>query len=286
MVQARQNRQILCSLVLFILIPAIAFSQTVAKITRAEGRVDVLRAGASASEPVKVGTGLSIGDIVRTKSDGRAEITFVDNTVMQLGPKSRLGIEEYLFKPNEVRAASLKLHRGRMGFKIPSAPSTAAENRFEIKTRTAVAGVRGTEGIIFNQHVERVYVKEKIIRFSNPLGAVTVMAGRMGEVVHNGKPSERAYNSREYERQGERMVPAAGSVTEATGTSSESALSPESAVFVPPQVNSAPIAPVITEPPAIPPPPPVQVTDVLNPADVLNPVTSNKTNVEINVTFP
>ena len=189
-------------LIILVLMPAVAFSQVAGKLTRVEGRVDILRTGTEAAVPANTGDSLSIGDILRTKSDGRAEITFIDNSVMSLSPKSRLGIDEYLYKPGEDRReASLKLYRGKSGFKVPKAVYSAAGSKFEMKTRTAVAGVRGTEGIIYTGWIERVYVKHGIVEFYNLFGSVTVKAGQVGEVMYGRAPVERPYNDNEYKGQ-------------------------------------------------------------------------------------
>lgn len=197
-------------MLLSVLTPALALSREVGRITKTEGGVNILRAGQSAAEAVKVEDTVSIGDILRTKSDGSAEITFIDKSVMKVGPRSRLGVDEYLFKPDEgKRSASLKLFRGKAGFNIWKANFPAEGNKFEMKTRTAIAGVRGTEGILYTDGVERVYVKEGKIEFSNPLGSVMVTAGRVGEVLSGMAPVERAYRESEYNRYDEGITPKA-----------------------------------------------------------------------------
>lgn len=183
--------------------------QIAGKITKVEGRVDILRAGAAAAVPVKMGDAVNVGDILRTKSDGKAEITFIDNTAMTVGPKSRLGIDEYFYKADEQkRSASLKIYRGRIGFQIPRPVYPAEGSKFEMKTKTAVAGVRGTEGIIYTDGVERVYVKDGVIEFKNPLGSVIVSKGEVGEVFHGRAPVERPYSEREYQQQEKQVTPA------------------------------------------------------------------------------
>jgi hypothetical protein len=178
------------------------------KITRIEGRVDILRAGAAVVVVAKLGDSVYIGDILRTKSDGRAEITFIDKSVMTLGPKSRLGIDEYLFKPeDDKRAASLKLYRGKSGFKVPKPIYAASGSKFEMKTRTAVAGVRGTDGILFSDGIERCYVSTGIVEFRNPLGSVVVTPGKVGEIMYGRAPIARSYSEKEFKRQEEGIKP-------------------------------------------------------------------------------
>lgn len=210
MILMKRSFLLLCVLMWSFIVPELSFSEEVGKITRVEGRADILRVGKTAAEVVKIEEAVSIGDIVRTKSDGHVEITFVDNTVMKVGPKSRLGIDEYLFKPEEgKRSASLTLYRGKTGFDIWKADFPAEGNKFEMKTRTAIAGVRGTNGLLFTGNIERVYVMEGKIEFSNTLGSVLVTSGRVGEIISGRAPVERPFSAREYNKQEKRITPKA-----------------------------------------------------------------------------
>jgi hypothetical protein len=217
-----------------------AEAQLAGKITKVEGRVDILRAGAAVAVPVKMGDAVNVGDILRTKSDGKAEITFIDNTAMTVGPRSRLGIDEYLYKPDEQqRSASLKIYRGRTGFQIPKPVYSAEGSKFEMKTKTAVAGVRGTEGIIHTDGVERVYVKEGVIEFKNPLGSVIVSKGEVGEVFAGRAPVERPYSEREYQQQEKQVTPAPPGRAEAP----EAPSPPPAAPPKPPEIALQPTPP-------------------------------------------
>ncbi len=232
-----------------------AAAQVAGKITAIEGRVDILRAGTAAATPVKTGDAVNVGDILRTKSDGKAEITFIDRSIMTVGPKSRLGIDEYLFKPEEQkRTASLNLYRGRSGFQIPKPVYAAEGSKFEMKTKTAVAGVRGTEGLLYTDGIERVYVKDGVIEFKNPLGSVTVSKGEVGEIFHGKAPVERPYNEKEYKKQEEGTKP-----KPPTSVKDEKAPPPEAGDFalLPPKAPPTEVA--VLPPPS--PPPVVPITD-------------------------
>lgn len=283
-------------LVLFLffslLIPSLAFSQVAGKITLVEGRVDILRAGTVEAVPARVGDTVSIGDILRTKSDGRAEITFIDNSVMTVGPKSRLGIEEYLYKPEaEKREASVKLFRGRTGFKIPKPVYSAEGSKFEMKTRTATAGVRGTEGILLTGMVDRVYVREGVIEFANPIGKVTVTAGKVGESIAGRPPTERPYSEKEFSRQQEGVKPekpsdkkSEGEAKQGEKTASKSEGAPPPPPDVPPPPPPPPpISSVTTGPGAVAPPAAGQTK---LPVTEGTGATSTSTNVNINIIHP
>ncbi|HPP07428.1 MAG TPA: hypothetical protein PLW88_08645, partial [Syntrophorhabdaceae bacterium] len=66
------------------------------KVTLVEGRVDVLKAGENVVSPVKLGDPVSVGDIFRAKSNGRAEITFLNGNLLKIAPNSRAEIKEFV----------------------------------------------------------------------------------------------------------------------------------------------------------------------------------------------
>jgi hypothetical protein len=270
---SKPARLLLSLICIAVLLPCIAQAQVAGKLTKISGRVDILRAGAAAAVPVKVNEEVSIGDIVRTKSDGTAEITFIDNSVMTLGPSSRLGIEEYLFKSEDnKRVASVKLHRGKAGFTVPKPVYAAEGSKFEMKTRTAVAGVRGTDGLLFTGPIERVYVRAGIVAFWTPLGLVIVPAGNVGEVFFGNPPQVRPYSGNEYRRQDV-------GVTSPKPPLMGGAPAPPP----PPQLTESQLA-IITAPPIIITPP---LTPPLTVTESTGTATQPKTTpVNVNVNFP
>ncbi|MCL5237505.1 MAG: FecR family protein [Nitrospirae bacterium] len=187
-------------LCIMILLPSVALAQVAGKITKVEGSVDILKSGTAAAVPIKLNDSISIGDILRTKSDGKAEITFIDNSVMTVGPKSRLGIEEYLFKPEaEKRAVSVKLHRGKMGFNVPKPVYSAEGSKFEMKTRSAVAGIRGTTGILITGiQADRLYISNGLGALTNRNGTALATPGTVAESFAGRPPSTRPFSPSEF----------------------------------------------------------------------------------------
>jgi hypothetical protein len=139
---------------LFLMLPAvmlvIALGLTpsawgaVGSFIQVEGPVEVLRQGAPPALPAKIKDGVEKGDLVRTKSGGRAQIRFIDDTTLTIAPGSALVIEEYLYDaPKGTRQASLSLLRG-LTYSVVDKVLKTEEPDFLIKTSTAVFGVRGT----------------------------------------------------------------------------------------------------------------------------------------------
>ncbi len=137
---------------LTLFIPATGFCEPVGKVTSVEGRVDVTRSGKPA-ESVESGTDLHVGDIIRTKSKSRASVQFADGSTLRIAQETRLEITEFLAGKKQTKGI-LNLFRGKIFSAVKKTGrlfGKARKNRFEVRTPTAVVGVRGTEFITYHQ---------------------------------------------------------------------------------------------------------------------------------------
>ena len=137
---------VLTSIVLvFVGLAALAQAEVAGRITQVEGTVDFLRGGKLPASAAKLDDSVEVGDVMRTKSLSKAQITFMDNTVVTISPESRIAIEEYMFDPGKgKRSAVLQLFQG-LAHVVVSKLFKPAEPDFVVKTQTAVMGVRGTD---------------------------------------------------------------------------------------------------------------------------------------------
>jgi hypothetical protein len=136
---------IILVLALGLLLPPGAPAKVVGHITQAEGWVDLLKGGKLPANRVKLQEGVEIGDVLRTKSLSRAQITFIDHSIVTLSPESRLAIDKYMFNPAQPkRNALLHLYRGLAHVMVHKL-FKVDEPDFVIETHTAVTGVRGTD---------------------------------------------------------------------------------------------------------------------------------------------
>ena len=132
-------------LLVFVCLVVLAQAEVVGRITQVEGRVDFLKGGKLPASAAKLDDSVEVGDVLRTKSLSKAQITFMDNTVITISPESRIAIEEYMFDPGQgKRSAVLQLFQG-LAHVVVSKLFKPAEPDFVVKTQTAVMGVRGTE---------------------------------------------------------------------------------------------------------------------------------------------
>ena len=126
-----------------LVIPASA--DAVGRITQLEGRVDLLKAGKLPAVTAKLEDKVEAGDVLRTKSLSRAQITLIDNTVITISPESRIAIEEYMYDASKgKRNGVLQLFQG-MALAVVSKIFQVENPDFILKTHTAIMGVRGTE---------------------------------------------------------------------------------------------------------------------------------------------
>jgi hypothetical protein len=134
--------------VMFILValaaPLSAQASVVGRFSLITGEVDLLKGGKLPAVTAKVQDGVEPGDIIRTKSKAKAQLTMVDDSIITLAPESRLAIADYQYNPApQERRAVVRLFRGLVHTVVNRIIKTE-EPDFLMETHTAVIGVRGT----------------------------------------------------------------------------------------------------------------------------------------------
>jgi len=91
-----------------------------------------------------VGTKLLVGDTLTTGSDGSLGIIFRDNSMLSLGPESRLVVHKFLFSPSEGKIGLLaQIAKGTMAY-ISGIIGKLAPESVRFETPVATIGIRGT----------------------------------------------------------------------------------------------------------------------------------------------
>lgn len=128
------------------LVAATAQAQSAGVIATLDGTVEIGRAGAWM--PAAIGAAVEVGDSIRTGTPGRVRISFRDDSVVNIGDGSQLTIDDSVFDPDAGEARSvLDLLNGKVRA-IVSEHYKEPRATYEIRTVTAVSGVRGTDFIM------------------------------------------------------------------------------------------------------------------------------------------
>ena len=143
---------------------------------------EATRAAGGKSEKLEVGKPVFQGDLLETQKRTRLEVKLADQSVLRLGPSSKAEVTAAAFgKTVEERNVSAKLVVGKVWANV--AKAVGGEQRFEVKTENAVAGVRGTTFRVDAANDRSVVVKV----YS---GTVAVAAGAIPRPEHKGAEGE------------------------------------------------------------------------------------------------
>ncbi len=141
---AKNARRAIAAAALFISQAALA-GEPIGQVKTQSGNVTVQRAGAS--KPLTIGDRVFESDTIITTS-GAVGITFVDNSMMSLGPNSRLSLDQFKFDAtthngvfnSSLQTGTLSVKSGQIVRQTPEA--------MRIRTPAALLGVRGTEFVV------------------------------------------------------------------------------------------------------------------------------------------
>ena len=99
-------------------------------LMRAEKKVELHR-----------GDTVDVGDIIETDDRSKVKILLADDSILDIGPATRVAVDQFLMQPNG-RTVRLKVLVGK--FRLAVAKFFGGATDYEVRTPTAVAGVRGT----------------------------------------------------------------------------------------------------------------------------------------------
>ncbi|MCK9364131.1 MAG: Ig-like domain-containing protein [Syntrophales bacterium] len=199
---------IMSLLALLTVFTSFAQAAPVAKFTSIEGNVDVTPPGKAAVK-ANMGDPLNVGDIIRTKSKSKCEITFMDGSILRLAESSRLRVTEFS-QEKEKRNATIDLFRGKVQNIVKAASN---QSKYEVHTPTAVCGVRGTQFYTYYQSgVSGAVVTEGTVYAysSNKPGEVRMIGVGQAMVVKdaNTPPAVRKATPKEVEQHQKDTKPA------------------------------------------------------------------------------
>jgi hypothetical protein len=171
--------------------PEVSETQVRAKkgvITFLEGQVEVKKSGEGQWSPARANMILTENDLIRVRSQSRAELILDNQSVLRLSENTMLTLqkmeEEKAAKKENIR---MEMSMGRLWVRVSKLFNPAS--RHDIKTPTAIAGVQGTTyqlWIAGNQSTT-VQVFDGAVNVYNPFPKVTPLPGAPSQVE---KPRE------------------------------------------------------------------------------------------------
>jgi len=150
--------------IIALLLPFVVQAAPIGKITAIEGRVDLTPSGATQAKPVTLSGLVNQGDILRTKSKSKVEVTMTDGNIMRLAENTRLRLTKY--DTNEGKESYFNLFRGKTQAVVDKLKKGS---RFEMHTPTAICGVRGTVFFSFYQNNQSGFVFQAGSGYGYPL---------------------------------------------------------------------------------------------------------------------
>jgi tetratricopeptide (TPR) repeat protein len=159
-----------------------AADQGVAKAVSVQGSVEVLPAGQTQWQPVKLNDTFRPGDTIRVQERSRADIALLNQSVLRLNANSTITIEA----PKEQKTGVINLIRGAAHF------FSRGPNSLEVQTPFTVAGVRGTEFFInLEPQAAQLTVFEGTVVAESSAGSLTMRDGQSAVAQAGKAPVER-----------------------------------------------------------------------------------------------
>lgn len=182
---------------LFTLLPLTAFANNgVVKVVK--GKVYLISGKTKLKTPVKLGQKVFSSDTVITNKDSRIKVVMIDGNEINISPDSKVVISKYQFENRgKKKNVLLNVLKGKVRSKVKQ-KYDGNNNKFQVKTKTAVAGVRGTDFLAsYNpqQNSSNIITFEGKVEFGLPgangkiLNPVAVSAGQTVSQVGGSMPS-------------------------------------------------------------------------------------------------
>ena len=121
-------------------------SLVVATVQKVSGIATVVRQGQTIS--AEIGLGIWGNDTLCTGPDGSMGVVFNDETLLSLGPKSVLVIDEFVFAPKEGKfSIVIRMIKGTAAY-LSGLISKLAPDSAHFETPSASIGIRGTKFVV------------------------------------------------------------------------------------------------------------------------------------------
>lgn len=125
---------------------AVAEAADVGQVKTSSGAVHIERQGQRV--PATVGQRVQPADVVVTGADGSVGITFLDGSLLSMGPGSTLAIDRFAFDSTTHQGVfETSLRKGTLAA-VSGTITKQASGAMKMRTPAAIIGVRGTEFVV------------------------------------------------------------------------------------------------------------------------------------------
>lgn len=113
-----------------------------------KGKVQLKSGKSGKIKRAKIGQKVFPSDTIITAKNARAKIVMIDKNVINVSPESQVTIENYEFEPGKKKKnVLLNVIYGKVRNKV-NQKYDGKDSKFQVKTKSAVAGVRGTDFLV------------------------------------------------------------------------------------------------------------------------------------------
>jgi hypothetical protein len=131
--------------------------QPAAELIALVGTAEIKSPGDTQFRPAKIKDKLYQQDQIRTLADSRARLFFMDESILVLSDNTTIDIAKFQLNPQGGRQSALmKILHGSLRFLVTKVSSVNKPD-FEIESKTAVMGVRGTDGVFESRSPDHIY---------------------------------------------------------------------------------------------------------------------------------
>ena len=162
-----------------------------------KGQIKVKSAQSGQVSRARIGSKVLPGDIIMAAKNSRAKVVMVDNNEINISPDTQIKIEKYEYDPGQNKKdVLLNVIYGKVRSKVEQ-KYDGRTSKFQVKTPSAVAGVRGTNFLTsYDQNTgnSQVVTFEGKVEFGTPgpggqiTGSVQVTPGNMATISKGGAP--------------------------------------------------------------------------------------------------
>lgn len=170
-------------------------AQSIGNISKLKGTAQIFREEVPSPITAYVGIPLYLHDRVRTADNSAVRIELLDGSILSMGKKADLHLDDFSFLPKEKkRSAFFRMAVGKLrvfakkliGFR---------ERGFKVGTPTAVVGVRGTFFLVWVQSdtITKVACFEDMIEVANALSPeeyIVLTKNLVTDIIGGETPSE------------------------------------------------------------------------------------------------